>query len=57
MEKKWKKKNNDEYQPSGAGGTRSTPATPHRLQHLTAQFIQNGRLGPDIGQTLDYWTL
>ena len=24
------------YQPSGAGGTRSPPATPHRLQHLTA---------------------
>ena len=25
-----------EYQPSGAGGTRSPPATPYRLQHLTA---------------------
>ena len=24
------------YQPSGAGGTRSLPATPHRLQRLTA---------------------
>merc|ERR1712013_394259 len=24
------------YQPSGAGGTRSPPATPHRLQRLTA---------------------
>ena len=31
------------YQPSGAGGTRSPPATPHRLQHLIACFIQNGR--------------
>ena len=24
------------YQPSGAGGTRSPPATPHRLQRRTA---------------------
>ena len=31
------------YQPSGAGGTRSPPATPHCLQHLTARLIQNGR--------------
>ena len=45
------------YQPSGAGGTRSPPATPHRLQHLPAHFIQNGRWGPGIGQTLGYWTL
>ena len=42
---------------SGAGGTRSPPATPHRLQHLTACFIQNGRQGPEIGQALGYWTL
>ena len=28
-------KNVVEYQPSGAGGTRSPPATPQRLQHLT----------------------
>ena len=33
-----------EYQPSGAWGTRSPPATLHRLQHLTACFIQNLRL-------------
>ena len=33
------------YQPSGAGGTRSPPATPHRPQHLTARLIQNGRQG------------
>ena len=33
------------YQPSGAGGTCSPPATPHRLQHLTARLIQNGRQG------------
>ena len=45
------------YQPSGAGSTRSPPATPHRLQHLTARFIQNGRQGPEIGQTSGYWTL
>ena len=37
------------YQPSGAGGTRSPPATTHRLQHLTTRLIQNGRQG--------YWTL
>ena len=29
------------YQPSNAKGTRSTPATPHHLQHLTAFVIQN----------------
>ena len=28
------------YQSSGAGGTRSPPATPHRLQHPTACLIQ-----------------
>ena len=39
------------------GVTRSPPATPHRLQHLLAHFIQNGRWGPGIGQTLGYWTL
>ena len=37
------------YQPSGAGGTRSPPATPHRLQHLTARLIQNGRRGLERG--------
>ena len=37
------------YQPSGAGGTHSPPATPHRLQDLTARIIQNGRQGPEIG--------
>ena len=41
--------NNNKYQPSGAGGTRSPPATPHCLQYLTACFIQNGRRGPVIG--------
>ena len=46
-----------QYQSSGAGGTRSPPAMPHRLQHLPAHFIQNGRWGPGIGQTLGYWTL
>ena len=33
------------YQPSGAGGTCSLPATLHRLQHLTACLIQNGWQG------------
>ena len=51
------RKNFSEYQPSGAGGPRSPPARPHRLQHLPAHFIQNGRWGPGIGQTLGYWTL
>ena len=38
------------YQPSGAGGTRSPPAMPHRLQHLTARLIQNGRQGLEKGK-------
>ena len=29
-------------------------ALAHRLQHLTARFIQNGRQGPELGQTLGY---
>ena len=33
---KKKEKNWEKYQPSGVGGTRSPPATPYRLQHLTA---------------------
>ena len=37
------------YQPNGAGGTRSPPATLHRLQHLTARLIQNGRRGLERG--------
>ena len=45
------------YQLSGAGGTRPPPATPHRLQNLTARLIQNGRGGLEIGKTLVYWTL
>ena len=32
-------------------------ALAHRLQHLPTHFIQNGRWGPGIGQTLGYWTL
>ena len=39
----------DKYQPSSAGGTHSPPATPHRLQHLTARLIQNGRQGLEKG--------
>ena len=31
-----KKGNETKYQPSGAGGTRSPPATPYRLQRRTA---------------------
>ena len=34
-----------QYQPSGKGGTRSPPATPHRLQRGTTCKIQNGRQG------------
>jgi len=33
------------YQPSGAGGTRSPPATPQRLQRRTTCKIQSGRQG------------
>ena len=29
----------------------------HRLQHITARFIHNGRRGPEIGQTYGNWTL
>ena len=39
----WREKNNNivlqcliQYQPSGARGTRSPPATPHRLKHRNA---------------------
>ena len=41
--------NINKYQPSGAGGTRSPPATPHRLQHLPARLIQNGWQGLETG--------
>ena len=37
-----------QYQPSGKGGTRSPPATPHRLQHLTACLIQSGHRGTGV---------
>ena len=37
------------YQPSGTGGNRSPPATPHNLKHLTACLIQNDRQGLEIG--------
>ena len=32
-------------------------ALAHRLQHLTAHFIQNGLKGPKIGHALGYWIL
>ena len=48
---------NKKYQPSGAGGTRSRPATPHHLQHLIAHLIQNGWWGQEIGQTLGFCVL
>ena len=32
-------------------------ALANRLQHLPANFIQKGRCGPEIGQTLGYLTL
>ena len=44
-----KNEENPKYQPSGAGGTRSAPATPHRVQHLTARLIQNDRQGMEKG--------
>ena len=46
----------EKYQHSGARGTRSPPATPYHLQHLTTLWIQNGRQDLDKGQTLGYWT-
>ena len=47
MTKKYEIQN--KYQPSGEGGTRSPPAMPHRLQHLIARLIQNGRQGLERG--------
>ena len=44
------------YQPSSIGGTRSLPAMPHCLQHLTPCLIKDGRQGLDISQTLCYET-
>ena len=38
-------KRKEKYHPSGEGGTRSSPATPHRLQCHTACKIKNGRQG------------
>ena len=38
-----KKHYSEEYQPSGEGGTRSLPASPHRLQHNTTCLIPNCR--------------
>ena len=49
IEQKKKDRNILEYQPSGTRGTRSPPATPERLQHLTARLIQHGRRGVEIG--------
>ena len=37
-----------EYQSRGAGGTRSTPVTLHRLQHLKVCLIQNSRQSLEI---------
>ena len=39
-----------EYQPSGAGGTRSPPATPHRLQRRTACNAAPPASGPQNGR-------
>ena len=38
------------YQPSGAGGTRSPPATPHRLQRRTAYNTAPPASGPQNGR-------
>ena len=51
-EKLTQQNNRSRYQPCGAGGTCSLPATPHSLDHLTASLIQNGQRGLEIGQTL-----
>ena len=50
---KWKMvvENNDEYQPSGAGGTRSPPAK----SKMAARWPKNGRRGLERGQTLGFW--
>ena len=45
--------NNDKYQPGGEGGTRSPPATHHRI---TGCLIQNGQRGLETSQALSYWT-
>ena len=52
-----KQKKTDEYQPSGAEGTRLPPASPHCLQHLTANSIQNGRLGLERWEYIGLWAL
>ena len=44
-----------QYQPCSARGTRSPPATPQRLQHLTACLIQNYQWGLEICRTLGFW--
>ena len=49
---------NTEYQPCGGGGTRSPPATPHRLQNPNGhQGPQNGRRGLERYLPLGFWAL
>ena len=44
------------YQPSGAGGTRLPPATPHRLQHRTAcQWAPKWPTGSGKVSTPGFW--
>ena len=44
------------YQPSGAGGTRSPPATPHRLQCRTAcQWAPKWPTGSGKVSTPRFW--
>ena len=44
------------YQPSGAGGTRSPPATPHRLQRRTAcQWVPKWPTGSGKVSTPRFW--
>ena len=45
-----------EYQPSGAGGTRSPPATPHRLQRRTScQWAPKWPTGSGKVSTPRFW--
>ena len=45
-----------QYQPSGDGGTRSPPATPHSLQHHHRLLNSKWPTGSGNKSTLCYWT-
>ena len=55
-EKKKKKEKEKKYQPGGAGGTRSPPATPHRLQRrTTCQWAPKWPTGSGKVSTPRFW--